>query len=189
LSRVITSPGGGRYVERSLGGSVVERRWLVPEDEFRPGPRPVRAQPVPSSSVEFREHVFPRYVVELAGETAEAIEREVFDTHARFGSFAEQGGYLFRFDGRGRARWLCVTPAPVSGLVLSTRTARCSFPSSRTWSQDSATRCAAPGSCVWATGIRTLRVRVLQEPTWTVEGSSERSGRFRLLLADRHSRT
>jgi len=118
VSRVVTSPGGGKYVERAIGDGVVERRWIVPEDEFRPGPRPVsRAQPVPSlrgSKVEFREHASPRYVVELTGAAAEAIEREVFATHARFGSFAEQGGYLFSLRRPGsRAVVVCHASAGV----------------------------------------------------------------------------
>jgi hypothetical protein len=131
MSRVITSPGGGKYVERALGGGVVERRWIVPEDAIRPGPhRPVamsRAQPVtgttPASApkVEFREYASPRYEVELAGNAAFAIEREVADTYTRFGGFAEQGGYLF-------SRW-----RPGSGSVVVSYASAGVGPGSRHW--------------------------------------------------------
>jgi hypothetical protein len=37
MTRVVDAPGGGRYIERKLGGGVVERTWLEPEAAIRYG--------------------------------------------------------------------------------------------------------------------------------------------------------
>jgi hypothetical protein len=37
MTRIVDAPNGGRYVERKLGGGVVERTWLEPVDAVRLG--------------------------------------------------------------------------------------------------------------------------------------------------------